>query len=1323
MSRRKWLVRLCAGAALAALLVGLTLAFLRSAWLAGKVRLRVVSELEAATGGRVEVAGFLFDWSEFRVDVNGLVIHGREGPQEPALFQAGRVTLWLKIVSLLRRDIDLAAIHLERPRVHIRIDNAGNSNLPAPRRAAGDRGALDEFLSLAVGEYAIRQGEFSYNSRRTPLDLEGKNLALQMTFSAQGPSYDGMLATDELRIAAPLAVPLALGIRAAVRMDREAVEIRMADLSFARSKLQVRGRIDNLARPAVRLEYSGDLDLDDLTAPLRLPLAPAGRLRTAGTASFGGDAPWSAGGRVESDSLALRRLKTAIGGIRGGLRFRASPEGLHIEQAELEALGGGLNGSINLGKWRELRAQGQLSALPSEALVGALGEAPLPVSALISGPIEIEGALEDGSLRILRATAQMALEEGREGLPVSGAIQAEYVPQQEKLEFGNSHLAFGSSRIHFHGQLERGIRLGVFSTDLQDVISLLNASGVELAGLPLALHRGELRWNGVISGSLQAPELEGRLEAGPVAYAGKPVGQISATLRANASLLDVTSFSLQRSGLRAEGNGRVQLSRWKPVRDGSLAARVNLRDVDLGALAAEFLSGAPLAGRANAAVAIEGTIGEPRAVAALSVGKVAAWEQEFTQLSANANVTTNELRLSGLRARIGEARLRGDCVYRPAGADWTAGDLRFELEGQDLDLQRVPAIQQGRPGLGGMADLRVAGTATRRERISRLTALDGQLVVKDLSLEGRLLGNLQANSRTRGNLLSAMLQAELGKAAVTGSAEWSLTGTSFGQGQIEAKGVTFENLQALGLVGDPDSQLPFDGSFDGEFGFSGPVLNPRNWTAALKVTRVEVYPRNSGKREELTLRNAEPLLAYLDGRGLRLQSAKVEGQGTKLEANGTVGFRGRNQWNLQVLGTVQLPLLSTLEPDLEAAGVARVDAAVRGTLDSPQVYGTLELTDGSLNLRGIPNGLEKVNGLVRFDRNRATVERFTAITGGGSVSLGGFVGLADSGLNYRLRASMEKVRVRYPESVSTTANAQLSLTGTAVDSQLSGAVSIILIGITPKTDLGGLLAQSAGPISVAPVQNRFLRGMRLNVQVETAENAELVTSLTRDIQPEASLSLRGTAARPVVLGRASVSEGEIQFFGNRYRITRGDISLFNPAKIEPVVDLDLETVIRSITVTINLAGPINRMNISYRSDPPLQPGEIVALLTVGRAPGAGAVRQNVSQGSTLQQSGGNTLLGTALSAPLTGRLQRFFGVSRLKIDPDLTSTSNTPQARLTVEQQLTREVTVTYITNLNRTQYQVVRLQWDFSKDFSVIALREENGVFSVDFQYRRRFK
>ncbi|MGH9673318.1 MAG: translocation/assembly module TamB domain-containing protein, partial [Bryobacteraceae bacterium] len=161
-----------------------------------------------------------------------------------------------------------------------------------------------------------------------------------------------------------------------------------------------------------------------------------------------------------------------------------------------------------------------------------------------------------------------------------------------------------------------------------------------------------------------------------------------------------------------------------------------------------------------------------------------------------------------------------------------------------------------------------------------------------------------------------------------------------------------------------------------------------------------------------------------------------------------------------------------------------------------------------------------------------------------------------------------------------------------------------------------------------------------------------------------------------------------------------------------------------VTVTINFTGPANRLNVSYRSDPPLQSAEIVALLTVGRSPDSNV--GSAAQVGSLQgffSSGGNTLLGAAMAAPISGRLQKFFGVSRLKIDPELTGVTNTLQARLTIEQQLSREITLTYITNLNRTQQQIVRLQWDFSRDFSLLAAREENGVFGIDFQYRRRFR
>jgi translocation and assembly module TamB len=54
---------------------------------------------------------------------------------------------------------------------------------------------------------------------------------------------------------------------------------------------------------------------------------------------------------------------------------------------------------------------------------------------------------------------------------------------------------------------------------------------------------------------------------------------------------------------------------------------------------------------------------------------------------------------------------------------------------------------------------------------------------------------------------------------------------------------------------------------------------------------------------------------------------------------------------------------------------------------------------------------------------------------------------------------------------------------------------------------------------------------------------------------------------------------------------------------------------------------------------------------------------------------------------------------------------------------VSKDVTLTYITNLNRTQEQTVRFQWDLDKNWSAIVVRDSNGVLGVDFQYRKRFK
>src|SRR5260370_4406445 len=184
------------------------------------------------------------------------------------------------------------------------------------------------------------------------------------------------------------------------------------------------------------------------------------------------------------------------------------------------------------------------------------------------------------------------------------------------------------------------------------------------------------------------------------------------------------------------------------------------------------------------------------------------------------------------------------------------------------------------------------------------------------------------------------------------------------------------------------------------------------------------------------------------------------------------------------------------------------------------------------------------------------------------------------------------------------------------------------------------------------------------------------------------------------------------------------MSFLNPARIAPVVNMDLETRVRGIPIASTFAGPLDKLSFSYRSDPTLESKQIMALVAVGREPvGLGALAgSQVATNTSYLATGTNQILQQAITAPVSGRLQRFFGVSHIKIDPQLTDITSVPQARLTLEQQISKDVTLTYITNLSRTSEQVVRVEWNLSRRWSVVAVRDENGLFGLDFPYRKPF-
>ena len=76
-----------------------------------------------------------------------------------------------------------------------------------------------------------------------------------------------------------------------------------------------------------------------------------------------------------------------------------------------------------------------------------------------------------------------------------------------------------------------------------------------------------------------------------------------------------------------------------------------------------------------------------------------------------------------------------------------------------------------------------------------------------------------------------------------------------------------------------------------------------------------------------------------------------------------------------------------------------------------------------------------------------------------------------------------------------------------------------------------------------------------------------------------------------------------------------------------------------------------------------------------------------------------------------------------KIDPNVYGPGVGTGPRVTVEEQVTRDFSLTYSTNTAGAQQRIIHLEYDLSDKVSLIGERDQNGVLGVEVRFRRRFK
>jgi translocation and assembly module TamB len=894
------------------------------------------------------------------------------------------------------------------------------------------------------------------------------------------------------------------------------------------------------------------------------------------------------------------------------------------------------------------------------------------------------------------------------------------------LDSGSSHVALTADYQHPADSFTTGrIRVHVQSNQV-------NLAQIRPLQQQRPNSRGTLELNTDVTGDLQPSNflltaVNGQFSARGLQLEGASYGDINLTARTGEQTVDYRLTSdFAGSNIQITGNTRL-------TRDYPSTVDGNIRGLPVErVLAAAHRTDVPAKGTLSGTLHFTGTKDRPEGNLDVDLANAVLYDEPIDHVRAKARYEAQNISLDQLEVAAGTSRIDLSAGFSHPRDNLNSGTIQFRVNSSNLDLARIHSVQLRRPKMSGRLQATADGSAEIRASEPRvlLQNLKANLAANQITAEGKNYGDFTLNADTANGRANFTLASNLGGASIEGRGTAELSADYPVDAQVSFRNVEWANLHGLfeaGSIGAPG----FDIATDGQIGVQGPVLKTDNLRGSVQISRLEVSSKVASRNTvgkntpsmPVTIKNQGPVSIALDRQTVRIEQAHFTSPQTDIQATGTASLKDKTL-NLSLNSNTDLAALQSFDRDITSSGKVVLTATARGTFTQPTVNGRLQLNHVNFNSADLSNGIANANGEVVFNGNSAQISNLTAESGGGKLNVRGFASMTGSH-RFGLHLTASNVRVRVQQGVSIAAEADVNLTGNTDNSALSGKVTITKVAYAPQTDLGAMLSRAAPPVD-SSASSPFLENLKLDLQVVSSNALSVQTSLAQSVQGRADIRIGGTATHPGALGRVTLSEGKLTFFGNTYTVNSGTIGFYNPNRIEPILDMSLETNTKGVDVILQATGPVDNMKLSYTSDPPLQFTEIVNLLAAGKTPTSDPTllaNEPSQPPQGLQQIGESALVGKALADPLANRMQRVFGVTQLKIDPTFTSGSDLPQANLTLQQQITSNITFTYVSALDNANAQTIRVEMTLNPQWSATAMRDQNGIFSINLLYKKQLR
>lgn len=1285
------------------------------------LRRLLVRRIEAITGGRTEIRSLSIGWLSLHSTLEGVVIHGREKPGMDPLFQAQKVQVGLHIDSFWGRKVSLDELLLQGPRVHIRVNGDGTTNLPSPRTGRG-KPFRELLFDLHARRVRVDDGWILYNDTTTPLAIEGGDLHFSLDAGGSGdqPLYLGTLDWQSIHFTSGRDLPLPANLSAKFTLRRDGFTLEQGLLSVARSHLDAQAEMANFANPKWSYRYRGWLDLLDIREALRTPEVPYGRVDIRGEGTFA-DGKWHGIGNYVGQNILLDLVDFHAGNLFSRSSFVLDNRGVDLPDFVATGLGGTVSGHVQL-RWEGIsfRASTHTQNVRLASVLPAIDHAGFPVDqlhwdALISGDTVETWT---GPFQHFEITGGMHWEQPAElaarHIPVSGdwRLRYNYDAQTLSLTAGN-----------FETPTSRGSITGVLSDKQSDLDTNFETGEVEaykdfihaIAGDSPRSARvtsnltGSVRWDGKITGPSGAATFLGHSRGENMQYGDLAFDSIDGDLSYSATGLELTNGHALRGGLNSSLDAKLELTDWSFLPKNTWSAEISLENTPLDGIEQLLGLNYPVHGQLTGQFYGRGTRAEPSLSGLFDLANASAYGVAFDRLRGGLNVTTTEAKISDAELRVfapgAEKRRGAGIVTGSAAYRFTDRSISAELAGASLPLEKFEFLKVKQLPMGGEISFRFKASGPVTAPLAEST-----FRVVDFRIGTEVIGSFEGDVNSDGQ----QARLKLSSAMSTGSISGDLTLGLAGNFPLSGK-VSISNINMDPYLNSALHLSHWDGhtTADGEISVSGALKQPESIVMDANFSRLLMTYGN------VQLENVGPIHLRSTRDDLQILSAAFKGTETDLQIGGSVQFSGRRTLAMRLNGTLDLQLLTLFFPDVNAHGPAQINAAFEGTMDRPRITGRAHIESASVRVADFPTGLANIKGDLIFDATRLFFENVTAEAGGGSLALSGSVNYGETPMRYDISARTDRVRIRYPEGMSWLAAGSLHLAGTLDGGLLSGRITVERVNLAEGLDsAGALISSNQGGSS-----SSLLRNLQFDIEVVSTPGARMEWP-GAELEAEANLRVRGTAEHPILLGHIHVLSGDLSFRGNRYRVSRGDLNFVDPFRIDPVINVEATTTIQQYEITLNFNGRSSAMALAYRSDPPLPGNDIVTLLALGKTSSEASLRSGGSSQST--GSGASALISEAISSQLGGRLERLFGITHFRVDPGLTGVGSTGSsqnagARVTVEQEVTRNLVITYVSNVSSTQQQVIQVEYNVNRNLAIVALRDQNGTFGIDVKITKR--